>query len=159
MHFFGMSSRNDVPTLNTIPLEPLRKPTASQCRLFKYGMSQLVDRYIITTGYNSLLLCQLPSPLRTRPTLSPAPGSNPHADRVATEHSYAVPSQQQWQTRRQLPSFLKEVGDEPHTSTVIKPKSPDEIFNYASAVLNNGLLLMELQDAIHEGDGDRIMRA
>ena len=160
MHFFGMSSRNDVPTLNAIPLESLRKPTASQCRLFKDRMSQLVDRYIIAIEYNSLLLSQLPSPLRTMPTLSPAPGSNPHADRVTTEHSYAVPSQQQQQKKaRSLPSFLNELGDEPHTSTVIKSKSPDGIFNYVSAVLNDGLLLMELRDAIHEGDGDRIMRA
>ena len=160
MHFFGMSSRNDVPTLNAIPLESVRKPTASQCRLFKDRMSQLVDRYIIAIEYNSLLLSQLPSPLRTMPTLSRAPGSNPHADRVTTEHSYAVPSQQQQQKKaRSLPSFFNELRDEPHTSTAIKSKSPDGIFNYASAVLNDGLLLMELRDAIHEGDGDRIMRA
>ena len=128
MHFFGMSSRNDVPTLNAIPLESLRKPTASQCRLFKDRMSQRVDRYIIAIEYNSLLLSQLPSPLRTMPTLSLAPGSNPHADRVTTEHSYAVPSQQQQQKKaRSLPSFLNELGDEPHTSTAIKSKSPDGI--------------------------------
>lgn len=129
-----MSNRNDVPALNAIPLEPLRKPTASQCRLFKDRMSQLVNRYIIATEYNSLLLSQLPSPLTTMPTLPPPPGSNPHADRVATEHSYSVPSQQQQQKKRSLPSFLNELGDEPHTATDIKSKSPDGIFNYAFAV-------------------------
>ena len=36
--------------------------------------------------------------------------------------------------------------------------SPDGVFNYASAVLNDGLLLLELRDAIHEGDGPRIVR-
>ena len=36
--------------------------------------------------------------------------------------------------------------------------TPDGVFNYASAVLNDGLLLMELRDAIHEGDGERILR-
>ena len=36
--------------------------------------------------------------------------------------------------------------------------SPDGVFNYASAVLNDGLLLLEFRDAIHEGDGPRIMR-
>lgn len=35
---------------------------------------------------------------------------------------------------------------------------PDGVFNYASAVLNDGLLLMELRDAIHEGDGETILR-
>ena len=83
-----------------------------------------------------------------------------HADRVATEQSYTVSSQQQQQKKaRSLPSFLNKLGDEPHTSTAIKSKPPDGIFNYASAILNDGLLVMELRDAIHEGDGDRIMRA
>ena len=36
--------------------------------------------------------------------------------------------------------------------------SPDGVFNYASAVLNDGLLLLEFRDAMHEGDGPRIMR-
>lgn len=40
----------------------------------------------------------------------------------------------------------------------VQKTSPDGIFNYASAVLNDGLLLMELRDAIHEGDGPRIVR-
>lgn len=35
--------------------------------------------------------------------------------------------------------------------------SQDGVFNYASAVLNEGLLLLELRDAIHEGDGPRII--
>ena len=36
--------------------------------------------------------------------------------------------------------------------------SPDGVFNYACTVLNDGLLLLELCDAIHEGDGLRIIR-
>ena len=35
---------------------------------------------------------------------------------------------------------------------------PDGIFGYACAVLNDGLLLLEFRDAIHEGDGERIVR-
>ena len=69
-----------------------------------------------------------------------------------------VPSQQQQHRKRQLPSFLQKLGDKPHASTDIKAKAPDGIFNYASAFLNDGLLVMELWNAIHEGDGDRIVR-
>ena len=34
----------------------------------------------------------------------------------------------------------------------------DGVFNYASALLNDGLLLLEFCDAIREGDGKRILR-
>lgn len=37
-------------------------------------------------------------------------------------------------------------------------EAPGVFFNYASAVLTDGLLLLEFRDAIHEGDGQRIMR-
>ena len=116
MHFFGMSSRSDVPTLNAIPLEIL-KPTDICRKIFNDRISRLVDHYIIATEYNSLLLAQLPSPLRTVTTLSVTTSSNPHADRVAAEHSYAlftqapVPSHQQQHRKRQLPSFLQRLGE------------------------------------------------
>jgi hypothetical protein len=35
---------------------------------------------------------------------------------------------------------------------------PDGILNYSSAVLNDGLLLLELRDGIREGDGERVLR-
>ena len=40
----------------------------------------------------------------------------------------------------------------------VQKASPDGIFNYASALQNDGLLLLELRDAIHEGDGPGIIR-
>ena len=49
-------------------------------------------------------------------------------------------------------------ADQPHASRDVHKASPDGVFNYASAVLNDGLLLLEFRDAIHEGDGPRIMR-
>ena len=36
---------------------------------------------------------------------------------------------------------------------VVRDSSPDGVFNYASAVLNDGLLPLELRNAIYEGDG------
>ena len=35
---------------------------------------------------------------------------------------------------------------------------PDGVFNYACSILNDGLLLLKLRDAIHEGDSPRILR-
>ena len=50
-------------------------------------------------------------------------------------------------------------GDEEMPSIQIRESTPDGVFNYASAVLNDGLKLLELRDAIHEGDGPRIIRS
>ena len=36
--------------------------------------------------------------------------------------------------------------------------APDGVLNYSSSVLNDGLLMLELRDAIREGDGPRIIR-
>jgi L1 cell adhesion molecule like protein len=40
----------------------------------------------------------------------------------------------------------------------MRAAAPDGVFNYASAILNDGLLLLEFKDAIREGDGPRILR-
>lgn len=50
---------------------------------------------------------------------------------------------------RKLPEWLT---DAPTVSLSVK-KVPDGVFNYASAILNDGLLLLELRDAIREGVG------
>ena len=52
---------------------------------------------------------------------------------------------------------MLELDDEEATPYRIQTFSPDGVSNYASAVLNDGLL-MEFRDAIHEGDGPRILR-
>ena len=33
------------------------------------------------------------------------------------------------------------------------------LFNYLSAILNNGLLVLDLRDAIHEGDVPRVIKS
>ena len=50
------------------------------------------------------------------------------------------------------------MSDSPSVSVSVQNKVPDGIFNYASCVLNDGLLLLELRDAVHEGDGSRVIR-
>ena len=81
---------------------------------------------------------------------------NPHALRISLEHSYgsSLPPRQEIR-RRVLPSWLQ---TQSVPSQEVMQASPDAVFNYASAVMNDGLLLMEFRDAIHEGDGERILR-
>ena len=50
---------------------------------------------------------------------------------------------------------MLKLEDEEATPYQIQKFSPDGVFNY---VLNDGLLLMELRDTIHKGDGPRILR-
>ena len=47
--------------------------------------------------------------------------------------------------------------DVPHAAKSVCENVPDGVFDYACSVLNDGLLLLELRDAIHEGDGARIL--
>ena len=52
--------------------------------------------------------------------------------------------------------FFNEVYEQA-ASTNIRQFSNDGVFDYASAVLNDGLILLELHNAINEGDGSRII--
>jgi len=61
-----------------------------------------------------------------------------------------------WQaSSRDLPSSITEkVG---HKKLHIQFRVSDEVLNNGSAVLNDGLLLLEFKDSIKEGDGPRIL--
>ena len=87
---------------------------------------------------------------------------NPHAIRIASEHDYTRTQQPQPVTpnkkRRILPQWMRASADKVASPHEITNSSVDGVFNYASAVLNDGLLFMELRDAIREGDGPRIIR-
>lgn len=94
---------------------------------------------------------------------------NPHLSRITNEHSYLFfPSllpkagvstaMHAPKPKRHLPSWLTCSADQPHASREVHKAFPDKVFDYAFAVLNDGLLLLEFRDAIHEGDGPRIAR-
>ena len=59
---------------------------------------------------------------------------------------------------RRLPRTITQVIQRGEVSQSVHKISIDGIFNYALAVLNDGLLLLEFSDAIREGDGKRILR-
>ncbi len=74
---------------------------------------------------------------------------NPHATRIAREHDYCIAPKPI--NTRQLPSRLLRYVDEEAASDKAREASTDSVFNYGSAVLNDGLLMLNLRDAIHEG--------
>ena len=81
--------------------------------------------------------------------------TNPHATRISAEHSYTVTNiSAKGQGRKpKLPDLLIKWADEQAASTNTRQISNDGVLDYASAVLNDGLILLELRDAIHKGDG------
>lgn len=72
--------------------------------------------------------------------------------------SQRIQNPQSQEHYRLLPQWLQASRDEPTATQSIHKKAPDGVYNYASAILNDGLLLLEVRDAIHEGDGPRLLR-
>ena len=92
-----------------------------------------------------------------RQFLSEVTNNNPHATRISAVHSYTVTNisaKDRQGRKRKLPDLLVKCANEQATSTNIQQIYKDGVFDYASAVLNDGL---ELRDTIHEGDGPRII--
>ena len=90
-----------------------------------------------------------------RPATTQSTTENPHLARIYLEHQYcSVPAQCQ---QRSLPVTVTSAAARSQASQVVKKAAPDGIFNYASAILNDGLLVFEFKDAIREGDGNRIL--
>jgi len=151
MHFFGMSVISDKPSRNA-----LRDTTPNtQWPVLRRAVEKLVDRYVMVGGMSETT----PSPISEQ-----TEDYNPHVQRIEAEHNYtAVPLSQRSQAslsehHRVFPQWLQVVQDEPTATLSIQKKAPDGVLNYASAVLNDGLLLLEVRDAIHEGDGPRLLR-
>lgn len=60
--------------------------------------------------------------------------------------------------RRNLPPSMSVHSDSPNPSQKVKNVSPDKVLEYSCAVISDGLLLLELRDGIHEGDGKCLER-
>lgn len=81
---------------------------------------------------------------------------NPHLRRMSRDHDYLSFTIQS--SHRRLPRSLAQYNLTSSASEAAKKASVDGVFNYASTVLSDGLLLLEFKDAIREGDGLRILR-
>ena len=58
-----------------------------------------------------------------------------------------------------LSPSISDFQDNVETSQSVHRVAEDGIRNYASAILSDGLLLLEFKDSIREGDGPRILRS
>ena len=161
MHFFGLKDAAGSPSFNHVPSNIMKSTAERQWCTLSATVGCLIDRYVIVQQFTDLQpKATVPRPRPDR--LLSALEQNPHAARVVSEHAYirtassATPTTVQ--KRRQLPQWLKSRDDRPHASQAVHDAAPDGVFDYACAVLNDGLLLLEFRDAIHEGDGERILR-
>lgn len=149
MHFFSLSSLDATPSSNALPLMD-GKTTEEKWKVFSECLKKLVARYVLV---DKLAELTNPSPSANNETYN-----NPHALRIAMEHDYCRTATSKLPCARVLPNWLLRHVDEEVASDKVREASSDGVFNYASAVLNDGLMIMNLRDAIHEGDGPRIIR-
>ena len=149
MHYFGTSTLEEAPSRNMISISDRKDGWVT----LKLCAERIVDRYVMV---NELYTSTKTDSKAVEVSVM---DDNPHAARIAVEHNYCSSEGSTHsitaQKKRKLPEWL---ADAPTVSLSVKKKVPDGVFNYASAILNDGLLLLELRDAIHEGDGPRVVR-
>lgn len=123
------------------------------CAGLKTAVQCIVDRYVMVDE----LQVEVNESTETANEGPIDINSNPHVARIAAEHNYASVQITQ-QPKRRLPHTISRNTDPHIASLEVKKRAPDGVFNCGSAVLNDGLLLLELRDAIREGDGPRVIR-
>lgn len=151
MHYFSMGNVDDVPQTSAFPADVATLPLPQKWKNFHDQLCQIVDRYVIPKQY----LLNDNSVSSSLSVTSSTSFVNPHADRVEREHSYTIRPVVE---HRQLPLTVARHSQRKKASESVKRIAEDGVFNYASAVLNDGLLLLELSDSTKEGDGKRINR-
>ena len=171
MHFFAMRSSNDTPQANALPEDIVHRLIPERMKCLRDKVAQLVDRYVLLSDLSALVQSAESRPkeqnqaqgIRSKEfaTSRKRPREhidNPHLQRIATDHSYISQQLDPPTKRRRLPEYLAKHSDTPHVSDKQQRLAPDGVLNYSSSVLNDGLLMLELRDAIREGDGPRIIR-
>ena len=149
MHFFSMKNIDDKPHTSGFPDDVAQLSPKERWKLFLKRLREIVDKYVIPKQFNLSDVSEKEKNLQS---------GNPHGRRVQQEHSYgayqACPPQ-----GRQLPRSITEVTERSDVSAEkVRKTAVDGVFNYASALLNDGLLFFEFIDAIRQGDGRRILR-
>lgn len=150
MHFFGMKSVNDPPSRSGFSDELNHLPLYQRKKMFSDRMLAIVDEYVVPQEFS---FPREPTASTSATSLS----TNPHVPRILQEHAYSLSTAEEVH-HRHLPSSILSVARRPTVSQPVRRAAPDGVLNYASAVLNDGLLLLEFKDAIREGDGIRILR-
>lgn len=161
MHFFGLNSMEDQPRCNSFPIP---QSCELQWKALSATIGHLVNRYIVI---------QLFQELQPRQTISIPVATdffyNPHAVRVRTDTHIVTLSQCKLPLNTVMQNKLT-IFKTPKATTAsvykyrcssccyVCENVPDGVFNYACSVLNDGLLLLEYRDVIHERDGPKILQ-
>lgn len=159
MHFFSMSTISDEPRTNGFPENIGQMEYSRRKQLLFKRIETLIEEYVVPREFSSVSeqqqQVQPEAPTGVIAQQSSLSTQSFHSMRVTHEHCYSRPAAQQ--RHRRLPSSVATAA-RPHVGLVAKKIAPDGVFNYSSAMLNDGLLLLELKDAIREGDGERVTR-
>lgn len=156
LNFFAMDSIDDKPKANAFPHAFFSFPIPKKREIVLSKLHEIIDRYVVPKQFS---LVQSNQETEVGVTEKDA-RSNPHYQNIANEHCYLPfqPTAASQIERRHLPSTITSFLERSQASQVVRKASVDGIYEYASAVLNDGLLLFELKDSIREGDGQRILR-
>ena len=172
LNHFAMSGMADSPHSNSFRGDIERLPLIQTKSLFNTELEKIINTYVVphllsfdddSSSHVPRILsehsyCQTvlwaSSCHLTQQSEGTNSSDNPHLSRIQCDHSYY----QSVVHRRYLPVTIRRYGTQPPASLAVKKAAEDGVFNYALAVLGNGLLLLELKDAIREGDGLRILR-
>lgn len=147
MYYFGMRSIDDTPTSHSFPLND---DATQQWTKFHRAVSQIVEHFVFVQDFSKVTESAPPAQCQE---------NNPHYTRIMKEHTYAHCDRSACQEpSRVLPQSIRRCADYPNTPTSVKSNSPDKILDYACSVMTDGMLLLEFRDAVHEGDGERLMR-
>lgn len=152
MHHFRMNSRDDEPHSSTFPLSTVSLPADQKWKILLSRLYDIIDRYIVPSKF----MLDKASAAESS-SVSQEATKNPHAQRLHNEHDYTQSSNTA-QVASHLPPCITQTAQRSVAPESVKRIAVDGVFNYASAVLNDGLLLLEFKDAIREGDGPRILR-
>ena len=176
LYFFGMRSVTDKPMRNS-PLCSSKEQDKWSC--LQSVVANIVDQYVVVheLSYSELgpVSTDVSDPRAVQIAIehsyvedtttctvkSSRHLSNPHASRIASEHcnlKQSPKSPGKDKKTRKLPPWLRSLAESSVISSYVKQRAPDGVFNHSSAVLSDGILLLELQDAVRRGDGPRVLR-
>ena len=82
MHFFGMSSRKDVPSRNRFPDEVNHMSRLHMTQLLQDRMLTVIDQYVVPQDFIYALRHDVPQPSTS------SAQTNPHVKRIQHDHSY-----------------------------------------------------------------------
>ena len=150
LHYFSMSSLTDKPHSNVFPTNYISIPLAKRKTIFLDHLLAIIDRYVIHRMFHTKKLQERlqPQPEEVR--------QNPHLHSLTLDHQYGKSAPPK--PSRRLPISITASLDQPVASHYVHCTAEDGVYTYTSAVLNDGLLLLEFKAAIREGDGLRILR-